>query len=420
MNEKLSVYYEDIKVGELTKDEELLLSFKYSNNWLEHPSSFQLSLALPLQKEPFGNKLTLSFFENLLPEGDVRRILGVSNGLAGTFDFLKEYGADCAGAIVLTKTKLKTRTSTKASKEVSFEVLDEAIENKQSVAELISEESPGYLSIAGAQDKFPAIVNKEKIFIPQSNQPTTHIIKTPIFRSGVKESVFNEYYCMQLAKKVGLNVPDCFILNTGHHYLYVTARYDRVVKSKKKVQRLHQQDFCQAQGVVSDKKYEATGGPSLKDNYDLIINHVGIKTRRDATFMFLDWICFNLLIGNNDCHSKNLSFLLVNNKIELAPFYDLICTAIYPKLSKKFAFKIGGRADYSKIGINQFYQVEKDLGIKEGTLIERMLLMSAKVIEHKDNLVEDIKIHYKDTKIPARISELIEKRCKGFKKQGIG
>ena len=419
MNEKLNVYFEEIKVGELIQDEELLLSFKYSNDWLEYSPNFQLSLALPLRKEAFGNKLTLSFFENLLPEGDVRRVLGASNNLGGTFDFLKEYGADCAGAIVLTKAQLKVRSTTKAPKEISFEVLDETIENKQSVAELISEESPGYLSIAGAQDKFPAIVNKEKIFLPQDNQPTTHIVKTPIFRSGVKESVFNEYFCMQLAKKVGLNVPRCFVLNTSKHYLYVIERYDRIVSPKKQVQRLHQQDFCQAQGVVSDKKYEAIGGPSLKDNYNLIIKNVGIQKRRDATFMFLDWICFNLLIGNNDCHSKNLSLLLVNNKIELAPFYDLICTAIYPKLSKRFAFKIGGRDDYSKIGINQLNRVEKDLGIKEGTLVERMLLMSAKIFEHKDNLVEEVKIHYKDAKIPARISELIEKRCKAMKKQGI-
>lgn len=418
MKQKLNVYYENIKVGELIQDDELLLSFMYSDEWLNFSNNFQLSLSMPLQKEAFGNKISLSFFENLLPEGDVRRVLGISNSTSGMFDFLKEYGSDCAGAIVLAKTKIKKSVKKIPLKEIGFKNLEEAIENKESVAELILEDNLGYLSIAGAQDKFPAIVNKEKIYLPQNNEPTTHIIKTPIFRSGVKESVFNEYYCMLLAKRVGLKVPNCFVLNTGKHYLYVIERYDREV-TKNNVKRLHQQDFCQAFGLVSEKKYEAAGGPSLKDNYNLIINNVGIKTRRDAIFMFLDWICFNLIIGNNDSHSKNLSFLLVNNKIELAPFYDLICTAIYPKLSNKFAFKIGGRDDYSKIGINQIHQLEKELGLKEDTMVERMVFMISKINEHKDELVDEIKTHYKEVKILSRISELIAKRCKSFEKQGI-
>lgn len=418
MKQKLNIYYEDLKVGELIQDDELLLAFTYSDEWLNYTHHFQLSLAMPLQKESFGNKISLSYFENLLPEGDVRRALGVSNSTSGTFEFLQEYGSDCAGAIILTKNKIKKSVTNKASKEIDFETLEEAIENRESVAELIAEENLGYLSIAGAQDKFPAIVSGEKIYLPQGNAPTTHIIKTPIFRSGVNESVFNEYYCILLAKRVGLKVPNCFLLNTGKHFLYVIERYDRKI-SRDKVKRLHQQDFCQALGIVSDKKYETLGGPSLKDIYKLITNNVGVKTRIEATFMFLDWICFNLLIGNNDSHSKNLSFLLINNKIELAPFYDLICTAIYPKLSKRFAFKIGGRDDFSKIGKNQLYQLEIDLGLKENTIVERMLLMSSKIQEYKDDLVNEISIHYKEAKIPARISELIRKRCKSFERQGI-
>lgn len=418
MKQKLNVYYEDLKVGELIQDDELLLSFAYSYEWLNYSHHFQLSLAMPLQKESFGNKISLSFFENLLPEGDVRRALGVSNSTSGTFEFLKEYGSDCAGAIVLSKTIINKSAKNRVLKEIDFETLEEAIENKESIAELIAEENLGYLSIAGAQDKYPAIVSGEKIYLPQGSEPTTHIIKTPIFRSGVKESVFNEYYCMHLAKRVGLKVPNCFLLNTGEHYLYVIERYDRNVK-KKKVKRLHQQDFCQALGIVSDKKYEALGGPSLKDCYNLIINNVGVKTRIEATFMFLDWICFNLLIGNNDSHSKNLSFLLIANKIELAPFYDLICTAIYPKLSNKFAFKIGDRDEFSRVGKKQLNQLELELDLKEGTIIERMLKMITNITSHKDILLEEFMGHYENVKIINKISDLIDKRCKSLQRQGI-
>ena len=56
--------------------------------------------------------------------------------------------------------------------------------------------------------------------------PTTHIVKTPIWRQGVKESVYNEYFCMRLAGMVGLEVPNCFIIE-GRHPLFVIERYDR-------------------------------------------------------------------------------------------------------------------------------------------------------------------------------------------------
>lgn len=41
------------------------------------------------------------------------------------------------------------------------------------------------------------------------------------------------------------------------------------------------------------------------------------------------WLIFNVLVGNNDAHLKNLSFLVDNRGIELAPHYDLLCTAVY-------------------------------------------------------------------------------------------
>lgn len=58
--EKLYVFYEDVLVGELIRDSELVYSFLYSADWLSHPERFPLSLAMPLEEGAFGNKLTLS------------------------------------------------------------------------------------------------------------------------------------------------------------------------------------------------------------------------------------------------------------------------------------------------------------------------------------------------------------------------
>lgn len=420
MNEKLNVFYEDIKVGELARSEELTLSFQYSSEWLSFQNRFQLSLAMPFQEEPFRNRITLSFFENLLPEGEARKAIGNSHKIESPYEFLKEFGRDCAGAILLTEKDVSPNlNATGAEVELQLEKIYKAIEEKQSVAEVISIENPGYLSIAGAQDKFPANFKNGKFYIPKNGSPTTHIVKVPIFRSGVKESVFNELYCMKLARLVGLEIPEVTILDDGKHPLFIIERYDRIKNENGTFNRLHQQDFCQAQGVVSEMKYEMKGGPTIKDNYNIVIKNVGIKTRKSAAFSFLDWLCFNLLIGNNDSHSKNISMLLSNGKIDLAPYYDLLCTEIYPKLTKQFSFQIGGRNDSSRIGKNQLNKLEEELGLKSGTVIERMILVRDKLLENKDILAEELNAKYPRVKIINRISEFIEKRCKNLSRQGI-
>ena len=300
---------------------------------------------------------------------------------------------------------------------IEMDEIFKAIEEKRSVAEVIANHKPGYLSIAGAQDKFVAIYENGDFYLPQNGRPTTHIVKVPIYRQGVKESVYNEYYCMKLAKLVGLNVPNCEVLDDDKHSLFIIERYDR--KIEKQVTRIHQQDFCQAQGHVSEQKYEANGGPSLKDNYNLIKSNVSIQKRSKALFEFLDWVCFNILIGNNDSHSKNISLLLVDGKIELAPFYDLLCTAIYPKLKRNFSFVIGDRDDASRIGKKQFEMIDTELGIKVGTMAVRVLEMSERLMKNKDDLAAQVKSEFPNAKIVKRIADLVGDRCKSLSRQGV-
>jgi len=46
----------------------------------------------------------------------------------------------------------------------------------------------------------------------------------------------------------------------------------------------------------------------------------------------LKWLIFNLVVGNNDSHLKNLAFLQTEEEIRLAPFYDLLSTSIYKEI----------------------------------------------------------------------------------------
>ena len=99
---KLNIFFEKKKIGTLYRDEDLIYSFSYDDGWLNYKEAFQLSLAMPLKEGDFGNKVTLSFFENLLPEGEARDALEKGCNFEGTYELLKNFGNDCAGAIIVT------------------------------------------------------------------------------------------------------------------------------------------------------------------------------------------------------------------------------------------------------------------------------------------------------------------------------
>ncbi len=48
-----------------------------------------------------------------------------------------------------------------------------------------------------------------------AGSPSSHILKTPI--KNLPNTVENETYCMMLAKKMGLNVPEVKILEIDYH-----------------------------------------------------------------------------------------------------------------------------------------------------------------------------------------------------------
>lgn len=413
----LKVYYENTLVGTLIKTPELTYSFSYEESWQQSSQSFPLSLAMPLSQREFGNRVTVSFFENLLPEGEVRQHLEATYQVKDPFEFLKKFGRDCAGAVIVTDQEDYTFSADITKVEsINMSKIYEAIQNHEPVMDVIADINIGYLSLAGAQDKFPAILKGNEFFLPVNGAPTTHIVKAPIWRSGVNESVYNEHYCMQLAKALGLPVPHCMVID-GDFPLFAIERYDRIFDSNGGVHRLHQQDFCQAQGLSSQSKYESHGGPSLKNNYDIILNNVSIKKRAENLKLFMDWVCFNLFIGNNDSHSKNISLLHCNGRVELAPFYDLMCTALYSKLKKSFSFNIGDRDIFHEIGRKQFESLEDQVGVKRGTWLERLTKMNEKILEVKDQVAHEVLSHHPDCKIVSRISDFIKQRSKGLKSQ---
>lgn len=382
---KLIVYYQDKVVGQLTFDQEERLGFQYDDGWITFTDRFPLSLALPLEQKVHGHLETKSFFENLLPEGEIRNLLEAhgKSSIKSEFGFLQEFGGDCAGAFKILPEKVSASKTKTFRKELKLDTIYKYLVEKKSLTDVILNKEGGKFSLAGAQDKFAVFLENNSIYLPLDGSPTTHIIKPHVrYFNSTHDSPYNEYFCMKLAEAVGLIVPKVEIIE-GDYPLFIIERFDRI-KGSKMVNRIHQQDFCQAQGVTSLKKYESDGGPSFKANYNLVKDN-SISPIKDLN-QLLKWLIFNLVIGNNDSHSKNLAFIQRDEGLRLAPFYDLLSTSIYKELKdQKFSFSIGGQTEWHKLKSKHFDLLSKELGLKPDFFSK----VSSKLLKDLDEAIAD-------------------------------
>lgn len=403
----LNVFFNSKIVGYLSEDNEERFSFCYSKEWLADENSFSLSIALKLSDEAYGHVITKSFFENLLPEGEVKNALEKTNkkNISDEFHFLKEYGVDCSGAFVITASEHISTNEKFKSKEITLDSIYNYLENQQSLTSVMINEQGGRFSLAGAQDKFPVIYKKNKILLPLNGGPTTHILKPYIrYHKDTKDTPYNEFFCMKLAKAVGLNVPKVFLIE-GQYPLYLVERFDRIIFDSKTI-RIHQEDFCQSQGITSRKKYEADGGPTLATNYQLIKNNSSLPIK-DLS-QFLGWFWFNLFIGNNDCHSKNLSFLHTEEGPRLSPFYDLLSTTIYIDLTNKFSYSIGGKWRWHDLKKRSFSALASSLGVDDSLLFST----GKETIKKMDSKLEKEVIDFESKFVSVQTAKKIEKEIR--------
>lgn len=242
------------------------------------------------------------------------------------------------------------------------------------------------LSFAGAQDKIAVYKKDDDLFLPLHHAPSSHILKPAV--EAYKGIVFNEAFCMMLAARVGLPVAPVATASAGAVDYLLIERYDRTetqVDTKLKLDRIHQEDFCQALGIVPDRKYQAEGGPSIKDCFDLV-RKVSSVPVLDLNSL-LDAVIFNFLIGNHDAHGKNFSLLYHKleasslGKIRLAPLYDLICTPVYSNLSKKMAMKIGDAYEIAEVDPRQFEKLAGQIGFAKSLVKQRVIDRAKKVLE---------------------------------------
>jgi serine/threonine-protein kinase HipA len=237
---------------------------------------------------------------------------------AREFFLLWVLGQDLAGAV----------TVEPANGEALPPVIHQSIKNKDKI------EAPMRFSLAGVQLKFSAVQQANGgLTIPVTGKGGSWIVKLPSSRFEVVPE--NEYSMMELARMLGMDVPETLLLPVNqiagipegigkygspfkNAQAFAIKRFDRTES-----QAIHTEDFAQVFGVYPQDKYKKA---SMRN----IARVIGIEGQDEDIAEFTRRLVFNTLIGNADMHLKNWSVIYPDKRTaSIAPAYDFVSTIPY-------------------------------------------------------------------------------------------
>ena len=398
----LNVFLYDELVGTITNVGNDRSLFALTPDYIENADRSPLSLGF---KDSLGELITdfkptntqlMPFFSNLLPEDEMRRYLAERANVNPEREFflLWVLGQDLSGAITV-----KPADGEELPPSISDPV-DGGEENKDGAMRF---------SLAGVQLKFSAVQSASGgLTIPASGMGGSWIVKLPSSKfEGVPE---NEFSMMELARKIGMDVPETQLLNIGDienipdgigqfgNSAFAIKRFDRIDGSGS----VHIEDFAQVFGVYPHDKYKKA---SMRN----IAEVIGIEGQEDDIAEFTRRLVFNTLIGNADMHLKNWS-LIYNDKrsASIAPAYDFVSTIPYIA-DKEAALKVSRSKKFADFTMDELSHLAAGARLPEklvlDTASETVELFHEKWQSEKTNLalngdvIEAIHKHLEDIPI---------------------
>jgi len=391
------------RVGAVEEASDGSLSFVYDDRY-EGPA---ISVSLPRDVGRAG----AHFFTNLLPEGATRERICARLKISVDNDFalLRAIGGECAGALSLLVEGEEPSSEPQPYEALEADHIDAWVAGEGEVPLLVGGAATR-LSLAGAHDKLPVFVDDAELYLPLARAPSTHILKLPHERH--KHVPQNEALITWLADELGFDVPAV----TLHRGALLVKRYDRQRGDDWTVTRFHQEDVCQATGRPPSRKYEVEGGPRLAECVELV-RRVCRQPLADVRRV-LRWSLFNLLAGNGDAHGKNLSLLYDEPVPRLAPFYDLVCTRAFPRLSRELAMAFGGESDPDRIVQRHLEAIRTELGLGKRLMPNLLDELLGDAEPALDRAVERLVAAQGDHPVLQRVPPVIRKRIKRLRRLG--
>ena len=329
-SDSLAVWSNELQIAVIDRERKGKLRLSYTD---EAHATFPggtplLSLNLPLTRDRYPNDRTCAFLDGLLPEGEPRNAIAADLDLPASdvFGLMAALGRDCAGAFVIQPDDQPPpgQPTTTTAEPLTSDDLAELVANLRSAPLGVGRKVR--LSLAGVQEKLLLTRLPDGSWgRPVEGTPSTHILKPEIERYA--NTVENEAFCMRVARNLGFSVANIETILVDERPVLVVERYDRIVDAEGSVQRVHQEDFCQAFGLRPARKYQEDGGPTLAR----IANALRDYAEPEAPETFLHALALNVVLGNCDAHAKNFSLLHTESgALRLAPLYDVMATRLYP------------------------------------------------------------------------------------------
>ena len=387
MTDRLVALANGREMGEVRR-ERGRLRFAYAAGWREARGAYPLSLSMPLAAAEHGHAPVDAFLWGLLPDNATvldRWAKRFQVSARSPFALMAHVGEDCAGAVQFVRPDRLEAVIGQGPAEVEW--LDESgvagrlRALRSDHAAWRSPRDTGQFSLAGAQPKTALLLEEGRWGVPAGRTPTTHILKPP---TGTFDGhAENEHLCMRLAAALGLSTARSEVARFKDEVAIVVERYDRR-RTPSGFVRVHQEDMCQALGIIPSLKYQNEGGPGAEEIVKLL-RAVSSRPEEDVG-RFCDALAFNWLIGGTDAHAKNYSLLIgAGARARLAPLYDVASILPYDDIDlnkAKLAMRIGREYRLRDIGVRHWARLAEALRLDPEALRDRLLELAKEIPDH--------------------------------------
>ena len=271
------------------------------------PPARAVSVTMPVRLEswtaPFG---PLPIFEMNLPEGVLRERLRLAfakaTGTFDEFDLLSVVGRSQVGRIRY------TGEQEQLNEDVPFQSVDEILERRRGgdLFRYLLEKFASFSGISGVQPKI--LLRDEKAFVEMertgnrlshSYKGATHIVKLweP---NEYPQLAANEYFCLTVARKCGLNMPPYRLAEDG--MALVVDRFDLRMDGTYR----GFEDFCVLNARRTDEKYRGSYETSVMRRFGQFANSTHVTEDMEKLFTL---IALNCALCNGDAHLKNFGMV---------------------------------------------------------------------------------------------------------------
>ena len=293
------------------------------------PPPRAVSVTMPVRLSSWDTPFGLApIFEMNLPEGVLRERLRLAfakaTGSFDDFDLLSIVGRSQVGRIRYAGEKEPLQ------EDVPFQSVDEILAKSRDadLFRYLLDKFAAFSGISGVQPKVmvrdenaSAALKEIQPRLSQSYRGATHIVKF-WEANEYPQLAANEYFCLNVARRCGLDVPSCRLAEDA--FALVVDRFDL------RPDRTYRgfEDFCVLNAKRTDQKYSGSYETSIMKRFQQFADSPHVMEDLEKLFTL---IVINCALRNGDAHLKNFGIIYddVLGVARLAPIYDLVTTAVY-------------------------------------------------------------------------------------------